>query len=110
MNGQGATHFWQLVRERRTRDAIYHAAAYWDARAAARGGMARSLWPSNVFNDYWDERQREVVARALGDLRGRRVVDVGCGTGRMTRFFASLGAADSLGVDFSPATIEAARI
>ena len=105
----GGTSFFQLLLERRTRDALYHASSYWDARAQARGGLARSMWPSNVFNAFWDARQREVLLRALGDLRGRRVLDVGCGTGRMTRFFADAGAAEAVGVDFSAATVEAAR-
>jgi SAM-dependent methyltransferase len=104
----GSSSIWQLVKERRTRDALYHAADYWDARASARTGMARSMWPSNVFNELWDERQRELLRRTLGSLRGRRVVDVGCGTGRMTRFFASEGAVESVGIDFSAATVEAA--
>src|SRR5262249_58468236 len=85
---------------------------YWDARASAREGLARSIWPSNVFNALWDERQRVLLRRVLGDLAGRRVVDVGCGTGRMARWFASSsgGNADEVvGVDFSPRTVEAAR-
>jgi SAM-dependent methyltransferase len=109
MNDSGTTGIWQLFKERRTRDALYHASGYWDARASAREGMARSMWPSNTFNALWDERQRELLVRALGDLRGRRVVDVGCGTGRMTRFFAMQGA-HVVGCDFSPATVEAARV
>jgi SAM-dependent methyltransferase len=108
-NGHGATSIWQLFKERTSRDAIYHDSNYWDARASAREGMARSLWPSNVFNDVWDLRQRELIIRMLGDVRGRRVVDVGCGTGRMSRFFASAGAREVVGVDFSPSTVVAAR-
>ncbi|MBI2394038.1 MAG: methyltransferase domain-containing protein [Deltaproteobacteria bacterium] len=108
-HGAGATSIWQLFKERNTRDALYADAGYWDARASAREGMARSLWPSNVFNEVWDVRQRELLIRVLGDLRGRRVVDVGCGTGRMTRFFAAAGAREVVGVDFSPSTVEAAR-
>jgi SAM-dependent methyltransferase len=106
----GSSSIGQLFQERRGRDALYGASSYWDARASARQGMARSLWPSNTFNALWDDRQRTVVARALGDINGRRVVDVGCGVGRMTRFLAEdLGAQQVVGVDFSAATIEAAR-
>jgi SAM-dependent methyltransferase len=100
----------QLFEERRTRDTLYGAASYWDARASARSGMARSLWPSNTFNALWDARQRDVVGRSLGDMSGRSVVDIGCGTGRMTRWFAeNRGARHVVGVDFSAATVEAAR-
>ena len=106
MNDQaGGTSFWQLVRERRGRDAIYHASDYWDARANSRSGLARSMWPSNSFNELWDERQRALLKRALGSIAGRRVVDLGCGTGRMTRFFSSLGAREVVGVDFSSTTV-----
>jgi SAM-dependent methyltransferase len=72
--------------------------------------MARSLWPSNAFNVLWDERQRALLVRSLGSLEGRRVVDIGCGTGRMVRFLSEeLGAHHVVGVDFSAATVEAAR-
>jgi len=53
------------AKERKTRDALYGASSYWDARASARKGMARSMWPSNAFNVVWDERQRELIVRAL---------------------------------------------
>ena len=105
----GSSSFRQLFRERWTRGAIYGAASYWDARAQARTGMARSMWPSNAFNELWDERQRTLLTRLLGDLRGRTLVDIGCGTGRMTRWLAAdCGAKLVIGVDFSPTTVQAA--
>ncbi len=110
-NGTGSSGVWQLFKERGARDALYGVPSYWDARATARRGMARSLWPSNAFNVVWNERQREIVVRALGTVAGRRVVDVGCGTGRITRWLAEkLGANHAVGVDFSLATVEAARV
>lgn len=108
--GTGSSTVWQLFKERRTRDALYGVSSYWDARASARRGMARSLWPSNAYNALWDERQRALLERALGDVNGRSMVDVGCGTGRVTRWLAEQrGARRVVGVDFSPATVEAAR-
>ncbi len=109
-NGTGSAGVWQLFKERRTRDDLYGESSYWDSRAAARRGMARSLWPSNTFNVLWDERQRELLIRALGDLTGRKMLDVGCGTGRVSRWLAEQrGARQVVGIDFSPATVEAAR-
>jgi SAM-dependent methyltransferase len=109
-NGTGSAGMWQLFKERLARDGMYGVASYWDARAGARSGMARSLWPSNTFNVLWDERQRVLVSRVLGDLTGRRIVDVGCGTGRIVRWLAEhRGARQVVGIDFSPATVAAAR-
>jgi SAM-dependent methyltransferase len=109
-NGTGSSGVWQLFRERRARDAMYGVSSYWDARAAARRGMARSMWPSNTFTVLWDERQRALVSRALGDAPGRRIVDVGCRTGRITRWLAEeRNASKVVGIDFSRATVEAAR-
>jgi len=108
--GTGSSGVRQLFRERVLRDTLYGVASYWDARAAARSGMARSLWPSNAFNALWDDRQRALLVRTLGPIEGRRVVDIGCGTGRIVRFLCEeRGAQHVLGIDFSRATIQAAR-
>jgi SAM-dependent methyltransferase len=110
-NGTGSSGVWQLFRERLARDSMYGVASYWDARASARDGMARSLWPSNAFNVLWDERQRALLARHLGNVTGRRVADVGCGTGRITRWLAEERRARQVtGIDFSPATVAAATL
>jgi SAM-dependent methyltransferase len=110
-NGTGSSGVRQLFKERATRDALYGASTYWDARASARRGMARSLWPSNAFNEVWDVRQRALLLRALGGVEGRAVLDVGCGTGRIARFLAEdCGARQVVGVDFSSATVDAARL
>ncbi|POX42513.1 class I SAM-dependent methyltransferase [Streptomyces sp. Ru73] len=45
----------------------------------------------------------------LDDVIGRSVLDLACGTGFYTRRIKALGAADVLGVDISPAMIDAAR-
>jgi SAM-dependent methyltransferase len=109
-NGTGSSGVWQLVKERRARSALYGVSSYWDSRASARRGMARSLWPSNAFNAVWDGRQRLLITRALGDIGGRQLLDVGCGTGRVTRWLAEqCGARHVVGVDFSPTTVRAAR-
>lgn len=55
-------------------------------------------------------RERLTLATArLGDLTGKRVLDVGCGSGRFCIEYAAHGAAHVLGVDFAPAMIDRAR-
>jgi ubiquinone/menaquinone biosynthesis C-methylase UbiE len=49
------------------------------------------------------------VARALGDVNGLALLDVGCGTGRHAVRFANAGAVVT-GVDFSTGMLEKARI
>ncbi|MCC6645121.1 MAG: class I SAM-dependent methyltransferase [Polyangiaceae bacterium] len=86
-------------------------ADYWDDRAKTRSGFARSVWHSQSFSEAWDERQQTLLRGALtaldGPLAGRRVADVGCGTGRITRFLAREGAV-ATGFDFSPETVRVA--
>lgn len=49
------------------------------------------------------------VISALGDLRGKRVIDYACGSGHYTRLIKKLGAARVLGVDLSTHMIDLAR-
>jgi 2-polyprenyl-3-methyl-5-hydroxy-6-metoxy-1,4-benzoquinol methylase len=50
----------------------------------------------------------EFCFRLLGDLRGRSLLDVGCGEGQNAALFARLGATVT-GIDVSPAALEVAR-
>lgn len=48
-------------------------------------------------------------AHALGDIEGRRVVDLGCGTGIFAIGAAALGAAQVVGVDVDPEALAVAK-
>jgi 2-polyprenyl-3-methyl-5-hydroxy-6-metoxy-1,4-benzoquinol methylase len=100
--------FVQMVRDRLTKQGLYDSPSYWDMKADAYDGLARSNWPSNTFNRFWDERQMAILSRALGDVRGLDVVDVACGTGRASRHLARAGARVT-GLDFAPQALDAAR-
>jgi SAM-dependent methyltransferase len=65
----------------------------------------------------WDDAHRaraepvelpEFVKRTLGDLKGKRILHLLCGTGEATAALAELGAV-ATGVDPHPAALEAAR-
>lgn len=48
------------------------------------------------------------IERLLGDVKNLRILDLGCGEGRLARFLARKGAVVT-GVDFSPAMIDIAK-
>jgi 2-polyprenyl-3-methyl-5-hydroxy-6-metoxy-1,4-benzoquinol methylase len=52
---------------------------------------------------------KEFRFHLLGDLQGKRVLDVGCGDGGNSVLLAKLGAAAVVGLDISPGSIEVAR-
>jgi SAM-dependent methyltransferase len=97
-----------MVRDRLTKQGLYDTPSYWDMKAEAYEGLARSNWPSNTFNRFWDERQMAILSAVVGDVHGLDAVDVACGTGRACRHLARAGARVT-GLDFAPQTLDAAR-
>jgi ubiquinone/menaquinone biosynthesis C-methylase UbiE len=69
--------------------------------------LARSYDELRPTDDNW-WRVVELVARE-GELRGRRVLDVGCGTGRWAAALAERFGCEVTGVDVSPEMLEVAR-
>jgi toxoflavin synthase len=53
--------------------------------------------------------ERETLCSGLPDLTGRRVLDIGCGSGYYSRLFKRLGAETVVGVDVVPEMVEIAR-
>src|SRR5262245_53936637 len=45
----------------------------------------------------------------IGDVKGKRVLDVGCGDGHYTRILRKAGAAEVVGIDISDRMIKLAR-
>jgi 2-polyprenyl-3-methyl-5-hydroxy-6-metoxy-1,4-benzoquinol methylase len=99
---------FQMVKDRLGKRGLYDSPSYWDMKADVYHGLARSNWPSNTFNRYWDERQMSILDVALGDVCGLEVADVACGTGRASIHLARRGAKVT-GLDFAPRALEAAR-
>ncbi|HTU78330.1 MAG TPA: methyltransferase [Solirubrobacteraceae bacterium] len=54
-------------------------------------------------------RRRELAAHTVAAYSSPRVLDVGCGSGRIGEFALAAGASEYLGVDFSEPMIELAR-
>ena len=78
-------------------------AAAWDAAAGAWDGFVETGL------DYWrTEVHGPALLAACGDVRGQRVLDLGCGQGWFSRQLAQRGA-HVVGVDFSAAQLANAR-
>jgi SAM-dependent methyltransferase len=80
-------------------------ASAWDQYAAAYQAEVRL--PTDVVH-YGPDIPTEADLRLLGDVKGKRVVELGCGGGQASIALARQGAIPT-GVDFSSAQIEFAR-
>ena len=70
----------------------------------ARARIYDTLRPTDAA--WWDAFSAMVE---LGDLRGRRVLDVGCGTGRLLAALVTEAHAKAWGIDESPEMVAVAR-
>lgn len=77
---------------------------YWSARAATFDDSPGHRIDDAVEAPEW----KALFAEALGDLNGRRVLDVACGTGEISRMLLDLGASVH-GVDFAEPMLARAR-
>jgi ubiquinone/menaquinone biosynthesis C-methylase UbiE len=87
---------------------------YWDrvaSRYAAEDPLAAVCYPAapRWFNRFYAYFQHRSVSRILAGeaLRGKRALDVGCGSGRWSRFLRDRGA-EVTGIDPTPAMLETA--
>jgi 2-polyprenyl-3-methyl-5-hydroxy-6-metoxy-1,4-benzoquinol methylase len=73
---------------------------------AQKGSVAKFI------DNYWRgvvQKRLEINVKKLRPLEHKRILDVGCGSGRFCHAFAKEGAKYVLGVDFAPAMIEIAN-
>jgi SAM-dependent methyltransferase len=92
----------------------YRPREFWDQRLAEQFDLRGTGQPglSEAYNRACYELRRVVLEQALSDEgfdpRGRRVLDVGCGTGFFTAYYLARGA-DLTGIDIAPTSIERLR-
>ena len=97
-----------MWRQRQQRAELYSTAEYWDSKARSLKGQAVSMWPNNHLNALYEEEQRSCLNAALGQVAGRDILDIGCGTGRISRYLAGRGA-EVVAFDFAQDAVEIAR-
>lgn len=77
-----------------------------DAIYGARGPLGR--WVDCHFRPDMYERYR-LTFETCGDVRGKTILDIGCGGGRYAIEFAKRGAAQVVGLDFAPSMVALAE-
>jgi SAM-dependent methyltransferase len=82
-----------------------HGGDAYDERLTARYLAHRHAGPSSPNT----VMEKPAVLDQLGDVAGRRVLDLGCGDGSFAPTVLARGAASYVGVDGSPAMVETAR-
>ena len=97
-----------MIKHRLMRDTTYRTQEYWDAKAVSYKDRAASMWPNNHLNVLYETEQFSFVNECTGSIRGRDILDLGCGTGRFSRYLAERGA-NVHGVDFSSESIAIAQ-
>jgi 2-polyprenyl-3-methyl-5-hydroxy-6-metoxy-1,4-benzoquinol methylase len=99
--------FSRRPKQRLNRKALYSTAAFWDQKAETYSQSAISMWRNAHINECYRRQQIEIIDTWLTDVRGARILDVGCGTGRVSRHLTARGA-EVLGIDFSTKAIDVA--
>jgi ubiquinone/menaquinone biosynthesis C-methylase UbiE len=83
-----------------------------EAQREAAAGWEASAEAYIAFQDAEDRNRTmlldPVMLDLCGDVRGTRVLDIGCGEGRFCRMLAQRGAS-CVGIDLTPAMVRAAR-
>ena len=75
------------------------------AAAGQFGPHAYARWRASSLGEIVEALERRLLLRLAGDLRGRSVLDVGCGDGTLTFALAHAGAACVTGCDIDPRMI-----
>ena len=91
---------------RKVRDHFHDDAARFDAIYEKKKGVFAAF-----IDNFWRgvvQKRLEVNLEKLKPLKGKSVLDVGCGSGRFCFEYAKAGASRVVGVDFAPAMIEIA--
>ena len=79
-------------------------------RAGQFGPNAYADWRATSLGEITEFLERRLILRLAGDIKGRAVLDVGCGDGALTVALQQNGAACVVGCDADPRMIARAKV
>src|SRR5690606_10881095 len=100
--------FFKMFEQRLDRENIYTQASYWDSKAVELQGNAVSMWPNNHLNKLYHEEQMKFLSSNVPSPNHKKILDLGCGIGRLSRILAAQGG-NVTGIDFSEKTLSMAQ-
>jgi 2-polyprenyl-3-methyl-5-hydroxy-6-metoxy-1,4-benzoquinol methylase len=100
--------FKKLLHNRLNRKSIYCTPDYWNSKADEFDSSAVSMWVNTTLNYHYKNELYEIINKLNLQYKNLKVLDLGCGTGAYSRWFASQGARVK-GLDFSEKSINIAR-
>lgn len=96
-----------MIHDRIHRKSVYVTSIYWDSKAEGYDASAVSMWPNTILNEYYNNELMNIIDLLKLDYNISNVLDLGCGTGIFSRWFAAQGA-QVKGIDFSEKAIQIA--
>lgn len=100
--------FKKMLYQRRHREKIYSKADFWNSKVAEYKNSAISMWSNQTLNTLYEKEQITFLLENLDFTPGVKILDLGCGTGRLSRWLAAQGA-QVVGIDFAEKVLEQAR-
>jgi SAM-dependent methyltransferase len=100
--------FLKAFKTRMHRRDIYFTPDYWDSKAIDHIGSSVSMWKNQNLNYYYDIEQKNIFHSIFSQVKNLKILDLGCGTGRFSRWLSENGALVT-GIDFSAKSIELAK-